>query len=124
MRSASVSLFDHYGIERPVSFQILSAGPTMKKKLNISRSAIGVSRFVKFTAALAAAIACAVTLSSSLRAQTADNASVTANANPRVPSRVTQAIDEKQLTRLAGNVHPLAAARFDQGAVADSQPMN
>jgi hypothetical protein len=43
---------------------------------------------------------------------------------PGVPARITQAIDEAQLVRLRGNVHPLARPEFDQGAVADSQPMN
>jgi subtilase family serine protease len=32
-----------------------------------------------------------------------------------VPARVTQAIDETQLVRLKGNVHPLARPEFDQG---------
>ncbi|MDP9338894.1 MAG: Ig-like domain repeat protein [Acidobacteriota bacterium] len=49
--------------------------------------------------------------------------SVAANATPS-QARITQAIDEKQLLRLKGNVHPLAQARFDQGAVADSQPVD
>jgi hypothetical protein len=40
------------------------------------------------------------------------------------PSRITQAINESNLTVLHGNTHPLAQARFDQGAVADSLPMN
>src|SRR5712692_7439535 len=39
-------------------------------------------------------------------------------------ARITQAIDEKNLVQLRGNVHPLARAEFDQGVVADSQPMN
>lgn len=39
-----------------------------------------------------------------------------------VPARITQAIDETQLVRLKGHVHPLARPEFDQGAVADSQP--
>ena len=36
---------------------------------------------------------------------------------PARPARITAAIDENQLVRLRGNVHPLAQARFDQGAV-------
>ncbi len=40
-----------------------------------------------------------------------------------VPARITQAIDETQLVRLKGNVHPLARPEFDQGAVPSSQPM-
>src|SRR5229473_2837967 len=40
-----------------------------------------------------------------------------------VPARITQAIDETQLVRLHGNVHPLARPEFDQGIVADATPM-
>ena len=56
----------------------------------------------------------------STSAQTKDVAA--AAAPPR--SRITQAVDEKQLLRLKGNVHPLAQARFDQGAVTDAQPVD
>src|SRR5215472_7591917 len=42
---------------------------------------------------------------------------------PAAPARITQAIDETQLARLKGNVHPLARPEFDQGPVADSTPM-
>jgi hypothetical protein len=41
-----------------------------------------------------------------------------------VPPRITQAIDETQLQRLKGNVHPLARQEFDQGAVNDATPMS
>jgi subtilase family serine protease len=40
-----------------------------------------------------------------------------------VPARITQAIDETQLVRLKGNVHPLARPEFDQGIVPDATPM-
>ena len=40
-----------------------------------------------------------------------------------VPPRITQAIDEKNLVTLKGNVHPLARPEFDQGPVSDAQPM-
>jgi hypothetical protein len=43
---------------------------------------------------------------------------------PSRPARITQAIDEKQLVLLRGNVHPLAQAKFDQGAVSDAQPVD
>ena len=39
-------------------------------------------------------------------------------------ARITQAIDEKQLVILKGNVHPLAQPKFDLGAVSDSQPLD
>lgn len=41
----------------------------------------------------------------------------------RIPSRITQAINEANVTILRGNTHPLAQARFDQGVAPDSMPM-
>jgi subtilase family serine protease len=40
-----------------------------------------------------------------------------------IPGRITQAVDEKKLVVLPGNVHPLARPEFDQGPVADAQPL-
>ncbi len=40
------------------------------------------------------------------------------------PARITQAVDESNLVLLKGNVHPLARAEFDQGAVSDGQPLH
>ncbi len=40
-----------------------------------------------------------------------------------IPVRITQAIDETQLVRLHGNVHPLARPEFDRGAVPSELPM-
>src|SRR5260370_38394489 len=50
--------------------------------------------------------------------------SATAAQTAPVPARITQAIDETQLQRLKGNVHPLARPEFDQGAVSDATPMS
>src|SRR6266446_2983138 len=41
-----------------------------------------------------------------------------------IPARITQAVDENNRVVLKGNVHPLARPEFDQGAVADGQPLN
>src|SRR5882762_2548713 len=41
-----------------------------------------------------------------------------------IPSRIAQAVDEKNLVVLKGNVHPLARPEFDQGVVADAQRLN
>ncbi|HKW63636.1 MAG TPA: Ig-like domain repeat protein [Candidatus Acidoferrum sp.] len=38
-------------------------------------------------------------------------------------ARITRAIDERNLVTLRGNVHPLARPEFDQGPVADAQPL-
>jgi hypothetical protein len=40
------------------------------------------------------------------------------------PARITEAVDEKSLVTLKGNVHPLARAEFDQGAVSYGQPLH
>jgi Pro-kumamolisin, activation domain/Bacterial Ig-like domain (group 3) len=40
----------------------------------------------------------------------------------RVPARVTQAVDDSNRIALRGNVHRLARAEFDRGAVSDAQP--
>jgi subtilase family serine protease len=40
-----------------------------------------------------------------------------------VASRVVEQIDEARTVNIRGNVHPLARAEFDRGAVAESQPM-
>src|SRR5579864_3894686 len=79
----------------------------------------------------ASLLASAVILSSSFfapRASAQSNAQATNQSSfvqtPAVPARITQAIDETQLVRLKGNVHPLARPEFDQGVVPDSTPMN
>jgi pro-kumamolisin-like protein/Big-like domain-containing protein len=40
-----------------------------------------------------------------------------------IPARITQTVDDNNLVVLKGNVHPLARPEFDQGPVADSQPL-
>src|SRR2546426_4259462 len=40
-----------------------------------------------------------------------------------IPARIAQAVDERNLVVLPGNVHPLERLEFDQGAVADAQPL-
>jgi len=46
-------------------------------------------------------------------------------AAAQAPKRlVTQEINETQRVTLGGNVHPMARAEFDQGAIADAQPVN
>ena len=47
-----------------------------------------------------------------------------AQATGAVAPRITQPVDENNLVTLRGNTHPLARAQNDQGAVADSQPIN
>jgi hypothetical protein len=45
-------------------------------------------------------------------------------AHGQAPARVVQLVDDAQRVALKGNVHPLARAEFDRGAVTDSQPIN
>nr|MDP9147852.1 S53 family peptidase [Acidobacteriota bacterium] len=51
-------------------------------------------------------------------------AGTASQTTPVKASRITEAIDEKRLLRISGNVHPLAQAKFDQGALDDAQPMD
>lgn len=57
-------------------------------------------------------------------AQAAPQSVATSSQAAVVPARITQAIDETQLVRLKGNVHPLARPEFDRGVVPDGTPMN
>jgi subtilase family serine protease len=41
---------------------------------------------------------------------------------PRVPARITQSVNESSRVTLGGNVHRLARAEFDRGAVPESTP--
>ena len=92
-------------------------------KINWARShrticGSGFQRLKAFTIA-AVAIAWAMPV----LAQTTPN-SASATTSSAKPSRITQAIDEKQLVRLRGNVHPLAQAKFDQGKINDAQAVD
>jgi subtilase family serine protease len=40
------------------------------------------------------------------------------------PSRIVETVDDTRTVTLKGNIHPFARPEFDQGAVADSQPMS
>ena len=44
--------------------------------------------------------------------------------NTAIPSQITAQINESTLTTLRGNTHPLARPQYDQGAVAESQPIH
>src|SRR5215467_7291527 len=47
-----------------------------------------------------------------------------ARAQVPKPRLVTEGVEESNRVTLHGNVHPFARAEFDQGAMADSQPVN
>jgi hypothetical protein len=69
------------------------------------------------------ALSCGGTMAETAAAQTPAAQSATVQT-PRVPARITQVVDEGNLVMLHGNVHRLARAEFDRGAVADSQRAN
>jgi hypothetical protein len=62
--------------------------------------------------------------SAAAQATSSAQASAAQAAEPRVPARVTQIVDEGNLATLRGNIHRLARPEFDRGAVPDSQPAN
>jgi subtilase family serine protease len=43
--------------------------------------------------------------------------------SPTIAPRIVDAVDETKLVTLAGHTHPLAAPKYDRGAVSDSFPM-
>ena len=96
-------------------------GWTMKINWALSQRIYNGSEFLRLTALTmaAATIAWAMPV---VAQTTANNAASTVSTSK--PSRITQAIDEKQLVRLKGNVHPLAQARFDQGKINDAQAVD
>src|SRR5579863_1762321 len=47
-----------------------------------------------------------------------------AQAQGPIAARVVEAVNDASRVTLSGNVHPLARAEFDRGAVADAQAMN
>ena len=81
-----------------------------------------VGRTLQFSQIGALAVALLLTAWPSPVAAQSNDASV--SQLPSRPPRITQAIDEKQLVLLHGNVHPLAQPKFDQGALSDAQPLD
>jgi subtilase family serine protease len=75
-----------------------------------------------FALSLALTIPAAQAQAPSAAVASAAAGTVTPAALPGPRARVTQAVDEKQLFRLQGNVNPMARAKFDQGAVDDAMP--
>lgn len=51
-------------------------------------------------------------------------AMVAVGQSASVVSRITSAVDEKNLVTLKGNTHPIAAPQFDRGEAPGSLPMN
>ena len=67
-------------------------------------------------ASLLCLIACIVAFSISIRCASAQDVPI--------PARIVSAIDPAQMITLQGNVHPLARAAYDQGPLADAQPLH
>ena len=49
---------------------------------------------------------------------------VTVAQSANLQSRISQAVDEKNLVTLKGNTHPLAASPYDRGEAPANLPMN
>ena len=63
------------------------------------------------------------TVRASAQSQSAPDAGASSQVSqsPRVPARITQAVDDSNRITLRGNVHRLARAEFDRGSVPESQ---
>jgi len=93
------------------------------------RSSMSTKAVLKLSLRLAVfvSLAAALLLASRAAAQSpATRTQTESNPQSAAPAGrlVTQAIDETRRVTLHGTVHPLAQARFDQGAVPDSFPAN
>ena len=74
---------------------------------------------------LAAILFASPTFRASAQPQSPSQSAVDAaqfSQSPRTPARVTQSVDDTNRTTLRGNVHRLARAEFDRGAVSDALP--
>src|SRR5579863_7463784 len=78
-----------------------------------------VGRAVTFSAFLLVLGTLRASAQSESASPTSDAAQV--SQTPRIPARVTQSVDDSNRVTLRGNVHPMARAAFDRGAVPDSQ---
>jgi hypothetical protein len=56
-----------------------------------------------------------------LRASAQSQEAASATQTPRVPARITQSVNDSNRVTLRGNVHRLARAEFDRGAVSGAQ---
>jgi subtilase family serine protease len=72
-----------------------------------------ISMRIKFTTGFAAV--CALICSAAV---------VTMGQSASVQSRISQAVDEKNLVTLKGNTHPMAAPQYDMGEAPGGLPMN
>src|SRR5579863_3915400 len=78
-----------------------------------------VGRAVTFSAFLLVLGTLRASAQSESASPTSDAAQV--SQTPRIPARVTQSVDDSNRVTLRGNVHPMARAALDRGAVPDSQ---
>jgi hypothetical protein len=111
-------------IKSRISFKIRITGRMMKTYSQLLRIVDRAYQFSQIGSL--ALVLLSTTWAIPAAAQTND---ASASQPPSSPSRITQAritqaIDEKQLVPLRGNVHPLAQPKFDQGAVSDAQPLD
>jgi subtilase family serine protease len=89
---------------------------------NLGRTAILAAFLLAFPALRASAQSQdAVASGAQNSAAQSDAAQISPAQSPRIPARVTQIVDESNRTTLRGNVHRLARAEFDRGAVSASQ---
>jgi hypothetical protein len=91
------------------------------KQLKLCRNRVPAASLLALAAPLA--LLCSGMMVETAKAQSAEVRS-DSSQTPRVPARITQVVDERSLVTLRGNVHRLARAEFDRGAVEDSQPAN
>jgi len=106
-------------IKAHASFKIRTTGQSMKTTSQLVRMGDRAFQFSKIVPLAVALLSTAWPFPAT--AQTND--ATLSQATSRT-ARITQAVDEKKLVLLRGNVHPLAQPKFDSGAVSDAQPLD
>ena len=109
----------HKNSNQILAFKIRVTGGMMKIDSRMPRM---LDRALQFS--LIGVLAAAIILTARPLATAAQTNDASVSQVPSRPARITQAIDEKQLVPLRGNVHPLAHPKFDRGAVSDAQPLD
>ncbi|AXC15146.1 putative periplasmic aspartyl protease [Acidisarcina polymorpha] len=82
----------------------------------------GISRVVR--SSMQVAMTLAVLMAAPLALSTSSQAQEISQAVPANPARITEAVDNSKLTKLKGNVHPLARKANDKGAADSSLAAN
>src|ERR1700675_844494 len=96
----------------------------MKTDSQLLRMMERASRFSQLGSLAVVLISAVCTIPAAAQTNDATVSQLPSRPTRTTKDRITQALDENQLVLLRGNVHPLAQAESDLGAVNDGQPLD